>query len=195
MALCVYFSFVCVSVPKTKTTSKKGLHQKAVNPPIRTWLIDQGLLVFSQIAQTNLYCVQSGKRTDNDLDEEANQAIKAHERFRLPHNTLRQNQFFVVFLITVVLDFCCRTQAFSSCSQWELLFTVVRVLLTAEYRLSGEWASPAVVHRLSCPSARGIFPDHRLNPCPLHQQADSDPLYYQRSLRTSFQCSRLGLEI
>ena len=68
-------------------------------------------------------------------------------------------------------------------------------LLTAEHRPSGEWASPIAVHRLSCPSVCGIFPDHKLNPCPLHWQADSYPLYYQRSLRTSFQCSLLGLKI
>ena len=43
----------------------------------------------------------------------------------------------------------------------------------------GTRASVAVVHRLSCSEARGNFPDQGSNPCPLHQQADSCPLYHQ----------------
>ena len=35
------------------------------------------------------------------------------------------------------------------------------------------------MHGLSCPSARGIFLDQGLNPCPLHWQADSQPLDHQ----------------
>ena len=38
-----------------------------------------------------------------------------------------------------------------------------------------------VAHGLSCPVACGIFPDRRLNPCLLHQQAGSLPLSHQRS--------------
>ena len=34
----------------------------------------------------------------------------------------------------------------------------------------------AVMHRLSCSAASGIFPDQGLNPCLLHWQADSLPL-------------------
>ena len=39
----------------------------------------------------------------------------------------------------------------------------------------GLWSegSLVVVHRLSCSTARGTFPDHRSNPCLLHYQADS----------------------
>ena len=38
-----------------------------------------------------------------------------------------------------------------------------------------------VVHGLNSSTARRIFPDEGLNPCPLHWQADSYPLSYQGS--------------
>ena len=38
-----------------------------------------------------------------------------------------------------------------------------------------------VVHRLSCHVACGVFPKQRLNPCPMHWQADSQPLGHQGS--------------
>ena len=38
-----------------------------------------------------------------------------------------------------------------------------------------------VSHRLSCSTARGIFPDQGSNPCLLHWQADSLPLSHQGS--------------
>jgi len=43
----------------------------------------------------------------------------------------------------------------------------------------GAQASVAVVHRLSCSTACGIFPDQVSNPGTLHWQADSYPLYHQ----------------
>jgi len=42
--------------------------------------------------------------------------------------------------------------------------------------------SVVVAHGLSCSTACGIFLDQGLNPCPLHQQADSYPLYHQGNL-------------
>ena len=42
--------------------------------------------------------------------------------------------------------------------------------------------SVVVAHRPSCSVACGIFPDQGLNPCPLHWQADSQPLHHQGSL-------------
>ena len=36
-----------------------------------------------------------------------------------------------------------------------------------------------VVHGPSCSVACGIFPDQGSNPCPLHWQADSQPLHHQ----------------
>ena len=38
-----------------------------------------------------------------------------------------------------------------------------------------------MVHGLRCSAACGIFPDQGLNPCPLHWQADSQPLRHQGS--------------
>ena len=41
--------------------------------------------------------------------------------------------------------------------------------------------SVIVAHGLSCSAAWGIFPDQGSNPCPLHWQADSQPLRHQGS--------------
>ena len=41
--------------------------------------------------------------------------------------------------------------------------------------------SVLVAHRPSCSAACGIFPDQGLNSCPLHWQADSQPLRHQGS--------------
>ena len=39
--------------------------------------------------------------------------------------------------------------------------------------------SVVVAHGPSCSAACGIFPDQGSNPCPLHRQADSQPLHHQ----------------
>ena len=57
----------------------------------------------------------------------------------------------------------------------------VMASLVAEHRPQGTWVSVAVTPRFSCPAACEIFPDQELNPCPLHWEADSQPLDYQRS--------------
>ena len=41
--------------------------------------------------------------------------------------------------------------------------------------------SVVVAHGLSCSTACGILPDQGSNPCPLHRQADSQPLHHQGS--------------
>ena len=41
--------------------------------------------------------------------------------------------------------------------------------------------SVIVAHGPNCSAACGIFPDQGSNPCPLHQQADSQPLHHQGS--------------
>ena len=41
--------------------------------------------------------------------------------------------------------------------------------------------SVVVAHGPSCSVACGIFPDQGSNPCPLHWQADSQPLHHQGS--------------
>ena len=46
---------------------------------------------------------------------------------------------------------------------------------------SGFSDSVVVAHGPSCSVACGIFPDQGSNPCPLHWQADSQPLHHQGS--------------
>ena len=46
--------------------------------------------------------------------------------------------------------------------------------------------SVVVAHGLSCSVACGIFPDQGSNPCPLHWQADSQPLRHQGSPKIFF---------
>ena len=46
--------------------------------------------------------------------------------------------------------------------------------------------SVIVAHWPSCSAACGIFPDQGSNPCPLHWQADSQPLRHQGSLTCIF---------
>ena len=41
--------------------------------------------------------------------------------------------------------------------------------------------SAIVAHGPSCSAAHGIFPDQGSNPCPVHWQADSQPLRHQGS--------------
>ena len=73
---------------------------------------------------------------------------------------------------------CCVCGAFSSWGEPGLLFTALHRLLLAVASLvverGFESADPVVVVcGLSCPAACGIFRDQRLNPCPLHWQANS----------------------
>ena len=46
--------------------------------------------------------------------------------------------------------------------------------------------SVIAAHGPSCSAARGIFPDQGSNPCPLHWQADSQPLRHQGSPKSVF---------
>ena len=46
--------------------------------------------------------------------------------------------------------------------------------------------SVIVAHGPSCSAACGIFPDQGSNPCPLHWQAESQPLRHQGSPRVQF---------
>ena len=85
-----------------------------------------------------------------------------------------------------VLGLCFCARAFSSCGKWGPLFIVVRGPLTIWPLLlrstgSRRAGSVVVAHGLSCSAACGIFPDQGSNPCPLHWQADSQPLRHQGS--------------
>ena len=53
--------------------------------------------------------------------------------------------------------------------------------LLLQSTVSRHAGSAVVAHRPSCSAACGIFPDQGLNPCPLHWQADSQPLRHQGS--------------
>ena len=77
------------------------------------------------------------------------------------------------------LRFCAR--AFSSCGEWGPLFTAVCRPLLLQSTGSRCAGSVVVAHGLSCSTACGIFPDQGSNPCPLHWQADSQPLRHQGS--------------
>ena len=55
--------------------------------------------------------------------------------------------------------------------------------------------SVIVAHGPSCSVACGIFPDQGSNPCPLHWQADSQPLRHQGSPVWSFWLSEYNLQV
>ena len=88
------------------------------------------------------------------------------------------------------LRFCAR--AFSSCGKWRPLFIavcgpfIIAASLVAEHRLQMHRLIVIVAHGPSCSAACGIFPDQGSNPCPLHWQADSQPLRHQGSPSITF---------
>ena len=91
---------------------------------------------------------------------------------------------FLIYLFLAVLGLCFCARAFSSCSERGPLFIAVRGPLTIAASLVGSTGSRragsvVVVHGPSCSVACGIFPDQGSNPCPLHWQADSQPLRHQ----------------
>ena len=73
-----------------------------------------------------------------------------------------------------------------SCGKRGPPFIAVRGPLTIAASLVGSTGSRrtgsvVVAHGSSCSAACGIFPDQGSNPCPLHWQADSQPLRHQES--------------
>ena len=64
---------------------------------------------------------------------------------------------------------CCRARALGT-----------RASVVVAHRLQSA-GSVVVAHGLSCSVACGIFLDQGSNPCPLHWQADSQPLHHQGS--------------
>ena len=83
-----------------------------------------------------------------------------------------------------VLSLHCCMRAFSRCEEHGLLFVVVSGLLIVV--ASQSTGSVAVVHGLSCSEACWILLDRGSNPCALHRQVDSHPLYHQESLLMRF---------
>ena len=92
--------------------------------------------------------------------------------------------FIYLFLAVLGLRFCAR--AFSSCGERGPLFIACTGLslslpLLLQSTGSRHAGSVVVAHGSSCSAACGIFPDQGSNPCPLHWQADSQPLRHQGS--------------
>ena len=85
-------------------------------------------------------------------------------------------KFLFIYFIFGCTGFYCAWLSLASESD---LLTALASLI-AEHGLQTV-GSVVVIHRLSCPLACGIFLDQGLNPCPLHWQADSQSLDYQRS--------------
>ena len=75
--------------------------------------------------------------------------------------------------------FCAR--ALSSCGKWGPLPIAVRGPLPLRSTGSRRAGPVIVAHGPSCSAACGILPDQGSNPCPLHRQADSQPLCHQGS--------------
>ena len=80
-----------------------------------------------------------------------------------------------------VLGLRFRVRAFSSCGERGPLFIAVRGPLNvaaSPLRSTGSRCAGSVVvaYGPSCSAACGILPDQGSNPCPLHWQADSQPL-------------------
>ena len=91
---------------------------------------------------------------------------------------------YLLFMAVLGLRFCAR--AFSSCGERDhsssqcagLSLSRPLLLRTTGSRRAG---SVAVAHGPSCSAACGILPDQGSNPCPLHWQADSQPLRHEGS--------------
>ena len=90
----------------------------------------------------------------------------------------KKNKFIYLFLAVLGLCFCARP--FSSCGS---RCVGLSLLQSTGSRRAG---SAVVAHGPSCSAARGILPDQGSNPCPLHWQADSQPLRHQGSPQLSF---------
>ena len=101
----------------------------------------------------------------------------------------------MIYLFLVVPGLHCSARAFASCHEqgysplWSVGFLLRwRPLLWSTcsrcVSFRSLWAlgmASVVAHGLSCLAACGNFPDQGLNPCPLHWQVDSYPLYHQGS--------------
>ena len=86
-----------------------------------------------------------------------------------------------IYLFMAVLGLCFCARDFSSCGKRGPLFITVRGPLTIAASLVGSAGSVVVAHGPSRSAACGIFSDQGSNPCPLHWQADSQPLRHQGS--------------
>ena len=95
------------------------------------------------------------------------------------------NSFFLslflacwVFVSVGGLSLVAVSRGHSSSRCTELSLSWPLLLWSTSSRRAG---SVVVAHGPSCSAACGIFPDQGLNPCPLHWQADPQPLCHQGS--------------
>ena len=109
------------------------------------------------------------------------------------------NLFIYLFLAVLGLRFCARP--FSSCSERGghsssrcagLSLSRPLLLRSTGSRRAG---SVVVAHGPGCSATCGIFPDQGSNPCPLHWQADSQPLHHQGSPGTQSLDPRLDKSV
>ena len=84
--------------------------------------------------------------------------------------------FIYLFLAVLGLRFCARATLHHGARASSLSRPLL--LRGTGSRRTG---SVIVAHGPSCSTACGIFPDQGLNPCPLHWQAESQPLRHQGS--------------
>ena len=103
---------------------------------------------------------------------------------------IHRTTFFFFLILFIYFWLCWGWVLVAACA---LSLVAVHGLLTAVASLSraralGVWAWAIVAQGLSCSAACEIFPDQGPNPCPLHWQADSQPLHHQGSPhRTTFE--------
>ena len=100
-----------------------------------------------------------------------------------------------IYLFMAVLGLRFHARAFSSCSKLGRLFIAVRGPLLLQSTGSRCAGSVIVAHGPSCSTACGILPDQGSNPCPLHWQADSQPLCHQRSPKLTYFNRKINLAV
>ena len=90
----------------------------------------------------------------------------------------------ILFICLPALGLCCRARAFCSCGDRVTLHCSTQASHCSGFsrwgaQALGSRASVVVALRFSSSVAWGIFQDQGWHPCPLHWQADSNPLYHQ----------------
>ena len=157
-------------------------------------LSDTQIAHFSRISKLlkSIYIVKVMEPIEMNIQIKREKAAWKILRERQSEN----NQFFfflmgIIYLFMAVLGlrFCAR--AFSSCGKRGhsssrcagLSLSRPLLLRSTGSRRTG---SVIVPHGPSCSAACGIFPDQGSNPCPLHWQADSQPLRHQGSPTISY---------
>ena len=106
------------------------------------------------------------------------------------------NKFIYLFLAALGSRCCMRAShcgGLSCCRAW-VLGTWASVAVAHGLSSCGSWAPErrlsSCAHGSSCSTACGILLDQGSNPCPLHWQADSQPLRHQGS--PGCNCFNLG---